>query len=111
MRRIGNDGVPMSLNANGVLFERITRPMEMLGIHFLSRWPPLGHTDGARMALLESRMWSKANETELIHSRDNHQRLCLTLAFWNGKDKILKERLYGLNGEQGVLWSSAPTLR
>ncbi|ORX38653.1 putative cytoplasm protein [Kockovaella imperatae] len=32
---------------------------------------------------------------------DNHQRLCLTLAFWNGKDKILKERLYGLNGSQG----------
>lgn len=33
--------------------------------------------------------------------RDNHQRLCFTLGLWNGKDPILKERLYGLNGNQG----------
>lgn len=32
---------------------------------------------------------------------DNHQRLCFSLALWNGKDDILKERLYGLTGEQG----------
>jgi hypothetical protein len=32
---------------------------------------------------------------------DNHQRLCFSLALWNGKDPILKERLYGLTGEQG----------
>lgn len=32
---------------------------------------------------------------------DNHQRLCLSLALWNGKDPMLKERLYGLTGEQG----------
>ena len=32
---------------------------------------------------------------------DNHQRLCFALAFWNGRDPILKERLFGLNGEQG----------
>ncbi|WVQ99883.1 hypothetical protein IAU59_007026 [Kwoniella sp. CBS 9459] len=32
---------------------------------------------------------------------DNHQRLCFTLGLWNGKDPILKERLYGLNGNQG----------
>ncbi|KAL1408700.1 hypothetical protein Q8F55_005513 [Vanrija albida] len=32
---------------------------------------------------------------------DNHQRLCLSLALWNGKDDILKERMYGLTGEQG----------
>ncbi len=32
---------------------------------------------------------------------DNHQRLCLALAFWNGKDPILKERLFGLTGHQG----------
>ncbi|MDT8283281.1 MAG: glucosidase, partial [Gammaproteobacteria bacterium] len=31
---------------------------------------------------------------------DSKQRLCLGLALWNGKDPILKERLYGLtNGE------------
>lgn len=33
--------------------------------------------------------------------RDNHQRICFTLGLWNGKDPILKERLYGLNGNQG----------
>jgi hypothetical protein len=32
---------------------------------------------------------------------DNHQRLCFALAFWNGRDPILKERLYGLTGNQG----------
>src|SRR3954447_18478746 len=32
---------------------------------------------------------------------DNHQRLCLAFAFWNGKDPILKERMYGLNSSQG----------
>ncbi|OWZ77611.1 cytoplasmic protein [Cryptococcus neoformans Tu401-1] len=32
---------------------------------------------------------------------DNHQRICFTLGLWNGKDPILKERLYGLNGNQG----------
>src|SRR5579864_3989272 len=32
---------------------------------------------------------------------DNHQRLCFALAFWNGRDPILKERLFGLNGHQG----------
>jgi hypothetical protein len=32
---------------------------------------------------------------------DRHQRLCFALAFWNGRDPILKERLFGLNGEQG----------
>lgn len=26
---------------------------------------------------------------------DNHQRLCFTLALWNGEDPILKERLFG----------------
>ena len=32
---------------------------------------------------------------------DNHQRLCFAPVFWNGRDPILKERLFGLNGEQG----------
>jgi hypothetical protein len=32
---------------------------------------------------------------------DNHQRLCFALAFWNGRDPILKERLYGLSGHEG----------
>jgi len=32
---------------------------------------------------------------------DNHQRLCLAWAFWNGRDPILKERLFGLSGPEG----------
>jgi hypothetical protein len=32
---------------------------------------------------------------------DNHQRLCFGFAFWNGRDPILKERLFGLGGNEG----------
>jgi hypothetical protein len=32
---------------------------------------------------------------------DNRQRLCLALALWNGRDPILKERLFGLANEEG----------
>lgn len=32
---------------------------------------------------------------------DNHQRLCFALAFWNGQDPIIKEKMFGLSGKQG----------
>ena len=32
---------------------------------------------------------------------DDHQRLCLSLALWNGADPILKERMFGLTNGQG----------
>ena len=32
---------------------------------------------------------------------DIEQRLCLSLALWNGQDPILKERLFGLTGSEG----------
>ncbi|HSV16731.1 MAG TPA: hypothetical protein VLI90_20870, partial [Tepidisphaeraceae bacterium] len=32
---------------------------------------------------------------------DNEQRLCFAVAMWNGKDSILKERLFGLTGPEG----------
>ena len=32
---------------------------------------------------------------------DHKQRLCLAFAFWNDRDPILKERLFGLSGPQG----------
>ena len=32
---------------------------------------------------------------------DNHQRLCFALALWNGEAPILKERLFGLTGNEG----------
>ena len=32
---------------------------------------------------------------------DRHQYICFALALWNGKDPILKERLFGLSGHEG----------
>ncbi len=32
---------------------------------------------------------------------DEHQFLCLAFAFWNGRDPILKERIFGLTGNEG----------
>ena len=32
---------------------------------------------------------------------DDHGRLCFALALWNGSDPILKERLFGLTGNEG----------
>jgi hypothetical protein len=32
---------------------------------------------------------------------DDRQLLCFALAFWNGRDPILKERIFGLTGNQG----------
>lgn len=41
------------------------------------------------------------NEDGLAGICDRNQYLCFALAFWNGADPILKERLYGLSGLQG----------
>jgi len=32
---------------------------------------------------------------------DDRQTLCFALAFWNGRDPILKERVFGLTGNEG----------
>src|SRR5690348_516700 len=32
---------------------------------------------------------------------DRHQTLCFAIALWNGRDPILKERLFGLTGREG----------
>jgi hypothetical protein len=32
---------------------------------------------------------------------DRHQYICLALALWNGRDPILKERMFGLSGAEG----------
>lgn len=40
-------------------------------------------------------------EDGLLGFSDNHQRLCLAAALWNGKDPLLKERLFGLTNAQG----------
>lgn len=40
-------------------------------------------------------------EDGLAGISDNHQRLCFSIALWNGQDKILKERLYGVTNHEG----------
>ncbi|XP_070573177.1 uncharacterized protein [Ptychodera flava] len=40
-------------------------------------------------------------EDGLLGITDRQCRLCFALALWNGKDSILKERLFGLTGPQG----------
>jgi hypothetical protein len=41
------------------------------------------------------------NEDGLGGISDRHQYLCFALALWNGRDPILKERLFGLTGSEG----------
>lgn len=40
-------------------------------------------------------------EDGLAGISDNHGRLCLSVALWNGVDPILKERMFGTTGHQG----------
>ncbi len=41
------------------------------------------------------------NEDGLAGLCDIDQNLCLAFSFWNGRDPILKERIFGLNGHEG----------
>lgn len=41
------------------------------------------------------------NEDGIAGICDRHQRMCFALALWNGRDPILKERLFGLSGHEG----------
>jgi len=50
------------------------------------------------MSHLRAYRWG---EDGILGISDNHQRLCFAPAFWNGRDRIIKERFYGLNGHQG----------
>ena len=40
-------------------------------------------------------------EDGILGISDSQQRLCFAITLWNGKDPILKERLFGLTGNQG----------
>lgn len=50
------------------------------------------------MARSRSYRW---NEDGLGGICDRNQKLCFAWAFWNGKDPILKERMFGLTGPEG----------
>ncbi|MEO0425794.1 MAG: glucosidase, partial [Pseudomonadota bacterium] len=41
------------------------------------------------------------NEDGIAGFCNRHQNLCLAFAFWNGVDRILKERLFGVTGHEG----------
>jgi hypothetical protein len=41
------------------------------------------------------------NEDGIAGICDRHQKICFGVALWNGKDPILKERLFGLTGDEG----------
>ncbi|MEO6655785.1 MAG: glucosidase [Pyrinomonadaceae bacterium] len=41
------------------------------------------------------------NEDGIAGISDRHQNICFSVALWNGKDPILKERLFGLTGSEG----------
>lgn len=41
------------------------------------------------------------NEDGIAGISNRRQNLCFALAFWNGRDPILKERLFGLTGNEG----------
>jgi hypothetical protein len=41
------------------------------------------------------------NEDGIAGISDRHQKICFALAMWNGRDPILKERLFGLTGNEG----------
>ena len=41
------------------------------------------------------------NEDGIAGISDRHQRICFSIALWNGRDPILKERLFGLTGNEG----------
>jgi hypothetical protein len=41
------------------------------------------------------------NEDGIAGISDRHQKICFAIALWNGRDPILKERLFGLTGNEG----------
>lgn len=50
------------------------------------------------MARMRAYRWG---EDGIAGISDDKQRLCLSLALWNGRDPFLKERLFGLTNDQG----------
>src|SRR5579862_6822073 len=51
-------------------------------------------------AQAQSRVY-RWTEDGLLGICDRHQRICFAISLWNGRDHILKERLFGLDGKEG----------
>ena len=75
------------MNVSGELCVKITVKMAMPGIIFLTIMPGQELIDGVKMVL--------------AGISDDKQLLCFALALWNGKDPIIKERLFGLTNSEG----------
>src|SRR5437763_8955293 len=66
--------------------------------------PPPSLTLFPYTTLFRSHARSRANrwgEDGIGGISDRHQMMSFSLALWNGRDPILKERLFGLTGNQG----------
>lgn len=49
-------------------------------------------------------------EDGLAGISDNHGKMCFSVGLWNGTDRILKERMFGVTGHQGELsWERDPS--
>ena len=83
----GRNGGPTSASASGERCARTTARTATPGISSPTIRPARAPTAGARTASPASPM--------------TKQRLCFALALWNGKDPILKERLFGLTNSEG----------
>ena len=83
----GDDGARTSASGSGGPFVRTTARTGTRGQYF-----PHDH------ARSRAYHWG---EDGLAGFSDLKQRLCFALALWNGKDPILKERLFGLSNAEG----------
>ena len=83
----GGAGVPTSPSGRGARCGRTTAPTATPGGTCPTTTPAPAPTAGTR--------------TASAGLCDDQQRLCFALAFWNGADPILKERIFGLTGPEG----------
>ena len=86
-QRTGVAGARISASGNGGRCARTTAPSG-------TAWDYLSH-DQAR-----SRAY-RWGEDGIAGFCDDRQLLCLSIALWNGRDPILKERLFGLTNAEG----------
>ena len=83
----GSAGVPTSASGPGARFARTTAPTATPGT--------------TSRTITRGRAPIAGTRTASAGICDRHQHICFALALWNGRDPILKERLFGLTGNEG----------
>ena len=83
---LGKNGDPISASGSGARCARTT-----------AKEATPGTTSAHDQARSRAYRWG---EDGLAGISDDKQRLCFALALWNGKDPILKERLFGLTNSE-----------